>query len=157
MILVGVLLLAMIGLGVWLHKGHLEIIAPSEVIVRAGQDLRVPVSSLRPGKGKLFRIEGQEDDPVRVFVQRQDNGRMVVAFAACRRCQQTGRPSRVVDGQLTCGYCGEPTPILAEGAPLPKEKDCTPLPVQFRIDGDSVVVIAADIQAGRPLFARSQN
>lgn len=157
MLLVGVLLLAMIGLGLWLHRGHLESIAPSEVTVRSGQDLRVRTSDLRPGKGRLFRIEGQEGEPVRVFVQRQDNGRMVVTFAACRRCQRTGRPSRVVDGQLTCGYCGEPMPILAKGAALPKEKDCTPLPVQFRIDGDSIVVSAGDIQAGRPLFARSQN
>jgi uncharacterized membrane protein len=82
---------------------------------------------------------------------------MVIAFAACQRCQRTGHPSRVVDGQLTCGYCGEPMPILAEGAPLPKEKDCTPLPVQFRSYGDSIVARAADIQVGRPLFARSQN
>jgi uncharacterized membrane protein len=48
-------------------------------------------------------------------------------------------------------------PILEEGTALPKEKDCTPVPVQFRIDGDSLVVRAADIEAGRPLFARNQN
>jgi uncharacterized membrane protein len=48
-------------------------------------------------------------------------------------------------------------PILAEGATLPKEEDCTPIPVQFRIEGDSLVVRAADIEAGRPLFARNQN
>jgi hypothetical protein len=30
-------------------------------------------------------------------------------------------------------------------------------PVQFRIEGDSLVVRASDIEAGRPLFAREQN
>ena len=68
MFFVGACLLAMIGLGVWLHRDHLETISPSEVTVRAGQDLRVPVSGLRPGKGQLFRIEGPEGDPVRVVV-----------------------------------------------------------------------------------------
>lgn len=70
---------------------------------------------------------------------------------------EANRPSRVSEGQLICGHCGEPLPILDEGATLPKEKDCATVPVQFRIDGDSLVVRAADIEAGRPLFARIRN
>jgi hypothetical protein len=45
-------------------------------------------------------------------------------------------------------------PLLEEGATLRVEKDCTPVPVPFRIEGDSIVVRAEDIDAGRPLFAR---
>lgn len=81
---------------------------------------------------------------------------MAVTLAACRRCDRARRPSRAADGQLICGHCGEPMPILEEGTPLPVEKDCTPVPVQFRIDGDLLVVRAADIEAGRPLFAKNQ-
>lgn len=130
---------------------------PSEVGVRSGQDLRVPLAELSPGTARIFRMEYQEGQPVRVFVQRQAQGRTVVTFAACPRCDRASRPSRVSEGQLICGHCGEPMPILAEGATLPEEKDCTPIPIQFRIDGGSLVVRAADIEAGRLLLARNQN
>ncbi len=150
-------LLAVFGVGWWLMGRQFEIVPPSEIAVRSGEDLRVPVAELGPGKARIFRIEDQEGGPVRVFVKRQDHGRMVVTFAACRRCDKASRRSRVSDGQLICGHCGEPMPILEEGATLPKENDCTPVPVQFRIDGGSLVVRAADIEAGRPLFARNQN
>lgn len=81
----------------------------------------------------------------------------MVTFAACRRCDRASRRSRVARGQLICGECGEPMPILEEGKTLPTEKDCTPVPIAFRTNGDSLVVRAADIEAGRPLFARNQN
>jgi uncharacterized membrane protein len=150
-------LLAGIGLASWLHLSQHEIVPPSDIAARSGEDLRILVAELSPGKARIFRFEDQKSEPVRVFVMRQDRGRMVVAFAACWRCNRAIRPSRVADGQLICGHCGEPMPILEEGATLPAEKDCTPVPVQFRIDGDSLVVRAADIEAGRPLFARTQN
>ena len=150
-------LLAVIGLATWLHLSQHEFVPPREIAVRSGEDLRVPVADLSPGKAMIFRIDDQKGEPIRVFVKGQDHGRMVVTFAACRRCDRARRPSRVADGQLICGHCGEPMPILEEGATLPVEKDCTPVPVQFRIDGDSLVVRAVDIEAGRPLFARNQN
>jgi len=87
-------------------------------------------------------------------VKARGNDRFVVTFAACRRCDRAARPSRLPNGELICGHCGEPMPLLEEGATLPTEKDCTPVPVPFRIKGDFVVVRAADIDAGRPLFAR---
>lgn len=150
-------LLAVFGLGWWLLGRQFEIVPPSEIAVRSREDLRVPVAELGPGKARIFRVGGQSGGPVRVFVKRQDHGRMVVTFGACRRCDRASRPSHLSDGQLICGYCGEPMPILKEGATLPNEKDCTPVPVQFRIEGDSLVVRAADIEAGRPLFTRTQN
>ena len=155
--LLSAFLLAAIGLGLWLNLSQHEIVPASEILVRSGQDLRIPLAELSLGKARIFKIEEQEDGPIRVFVKRQDHGRVVVTFAACRRCDRANRPSRVSEGQLICGHCGEPMPLLAEGATLAKEKDCTPVPVQFRIDGDSLLVRAADIEAGRPLFARNQN
>jgi uncharacterized membrane protein len=154
---VGAILLAGIGLGVWIHLSQHEFVPPSEIAVRSREDLRVPMAELSPGKARLFRVGDQKAEPILVFVRRQEQGRMVVTFAACRRCYSASRRSRVERGQLICGECGEPMPILEEGKPLPTEKDCTPVPVQFRIDGDSLLVRAADIEAGRPLFARNHN
>lgn len=148
-------LVAVIGLDTWLHLSQHEIVPSDEIAVRSGEDLRFPVAELNPGKARIFRVEAQKGEPIRVFVKRQDHGRMAATFAACRRCDRARRPSRAADGQLICGHCGEPMPILEEGTPLPVEKDCTPVPVQFRIDGDLLVVRAADIEAGRPLFAKN--
>ncbi|MBI5083343.1 MAG: DUF2318 domain-containing protein [Acidobacteria bacterium] len=157
LLLLTVFLLSAIGLGVWLQVGQHEFSPPPEISMRAGEDLRVPVAELGPGKARIFRFDAQNDEPIRVFVGRLGKGRLVTTFAACRRCDRASGRSRVSDGQLICGHCGEPMPILEEGATLPQEKDCTPIPIQFRIEGDSLVVRASDIEAGRPLFARNQN
>lgn len=157
LMLLTLFLLSAIGLGVWLHLGHIEFIPPPEISMSAGEDLRIPVVELSPGRARIFRFDAQNDEPIRVFVGRLGNRRLVATFAACRRCDRASGRSRVSDGQLICGHCGEPMSILEEGATLPQEKDCTPIPVQFRIEGDSLVVRASDIEAGRPLFARDQN
>lgn len=157
LMLLTVFLLLVIGLGVWQHLGQIKFSPPPEISMRAGEDLRIPVVELSPGKARIFRFDAQNGEPIRVFVGRQGNGRLVATFAACRRCDRASGRSRVSDGQLICGHCGEPMPILEEGATLPVEKDCTPMPVQFRTESDSLVVRASDIEAGRPLFARNQN
>ena len=157
LLFVAVFLLTAIALGIWIQLSQHEIVPPKDIVVRSGEDLRVPLADLSPGKAWIYRIEGEKGALVRVFVKRQDHGRMVVTFAACRRCNAATHPSRLSNGQLICGHCGEPMPILEEGATLSNEKDCTPVPVIFRIEADSLVVRAADIEAGRPLFARNQN
>ena len=157
LLLLTVFLLAAIGLGVWLQVGQHEFIPTPETSMRAGEDLRIPVAELSPGKARIFRFDAQINEPIRVFVGHRGNGRLVATFAACRRCDRASGRSRVSDGQLICGHCGEPMPLLEEGATLPQEKDCTPIPVQFKIEGDSLVVRASDIETGRPLFARNQN
>lgn len=157
LLLLTAFLLSAIGLGVWLQMGQHEFSPPPEISMRAGDDLRAPLAELGEGKARIFRFDAQNDEPIRVFVARQGKGRLVATFAACRRCDRDSRRSRVSDGRLICGHCGEPMPILEEGATLPQEKDCTPIPVQFRIEGDSLVVRALDIEAGRALFARNQN
>ncbi len=150
-------LLAAITMGVWIQLSQHEIVPPKDIVVPSGEDLRVPLVDLSPGKAWIYRIEGEKGALVRVFVKRQDHGRMVVTFAACRRCDSVTHPSHLSNGQLICGHCGEPMPLLEEGAALPVERDCTPVPVPFRIEGDSLVVRAADIESGRPLFAKNSN
>ena len=157
LLLLTLFLLSAIGLGVWVHVGQHELSPPPEISMHAGDDLQVPLAELGQGKARIFRFDAQNVEPIRVFVGRLEKGRLVATFAVCRRCDRARGRSRVSDGKLICGHCGEPMPILEEGATLPKEKDCTPIPVQFRTEGDSLVVRASDIETGRPLFARNQN
>ena len=67
-------LLAVFGLRWWLLGRQFKIVPPSEIAVRSGEDLRVPVAELGPGKARIFRVGGQSGGPVRVFVKRQDHG-----------------------------------------------------------------------------------
>jgi hypothetical protein len=50
--LVSTFLLAAIGLMLWFHLRQNEIVPPSEVVVRSGQDLRVPMAELSAGKAR---------------------------------------------------------------------------------------------------------
>lgn len=155
--LVTTFFLAAIGLATWLYLSQLEIIPANEVAVHSGQDLRVPLADLSPGKARLYRIEDEKREPIRLFVKRRGQNDVVVTFAACRRCDRASRPSRLSNGELICGHCGGPMPLLEKGQTLSAEKDCTPVPLPFKIDGDSLIVHAADIESGRPLFTQRKN
>jgi hypothetical protein len=74
-------LLAVFGLGWWLVQ--FKTVPPSEIAVRSGEDLRVPVAELGPGKARIFRVGGQSGGPGRVFVKRQDHAGGHIG--ACRR------------------------------------------------------------------------
>lgn len=152
LLLVAAFLLAAIGLPTSIHLGQHEIVPPQEIITRSGQDLRVLLADLRHDKARLYRVEGENGAPIRLFLKAHDREHVVVTSAACRRCARSARFSHLSNGELICGHCGDPMPLLEEGAKLPDEKDCTPVPVPYRIDGGVVVVQASDIEAGKPLF-----
>lgn len=43
--------------------GQFEIVPPSEIAVRSGEDLRIAVAELGTGTARIFRIEYQEGGP----------------------------------------------------------------------------------------------
>ena len=114
-------LLAVFGLGWWLLGRQFEIVPPSEIAVRSGEDLRVPVAEFGPGKARIFRVGGQSGGPVRVFVKRQDHGRMVVTFGAAGAV--TGRAARAI-------YQMDNSSVVTAGSRCRSSKKARPFPTR---------------------------
>ncbi len=110
-----------------LHREHM--IDPTEVVsISPGQDAAVPLSRLDRQPSLYLDFEGLPE-PHRLLVVRREGGRIEAVFSVCRRCWSYGKPSRYLAGRLVCGHCREGMPMLGPGQQLPKEKDCTPIPV----------------------------
>lgn len=117
-----------IGAGTFLlHREHM--IDSTEVVsIPAGQDAAVPLSRLDRQRSLYLDFEGLPE-PNRLVVIKQPQGGFQATFTVCRRCWSYGKPSRYSAGRLICGHCREGMPMLDPGEDLPREKDCTPVPV----------------------------
>ena len=144
-----------IAFGMWIHFSHHEIAPPKELAFKAGPEARILLDEIPPGSARIVRLEASGAAAVRLFAGRSGNGRVVVTLAECRRCRQASSRSRVIEGRLICGHCGEPMPTLEPGKGLPKEVDCTPIPVAHSIAGNTIVIRAQDLDSSRNLLARN--
>lgn len=144
-----------IAFGMWIHFSHHEIAPPQELAVKAGPEARFSAVEIPPGNARILRLEESGKEPVRLYASRSNDGGLVVTLAECRRCRQASSPSRVIEGRLICGHCGEPMPTLEPGKVLPKEADCTPIPVAHSVAGNTIVIRAQDLDSSRNLLAQN--
>jgi hypothetical protein len=152
LILVFAALAGVCGLATWIHaRLHLGL-PESELAVRVDSEgiIRAPIS-----KGRVVKVEGSGGGPIRLYIYRSDEGAQQVVVAACRRCN-AAKPSQVVQGQLICGYCRRPMPLLRARATLPPEADCTPIPVLHSTDGSFVEVRLSDAEFSQRLIKRGE-
>lgn len=128
---------------------HLEhTIDRTEVIsIPAGQDAAVPLSSLDRYAALYLDFEGLPE-PHRLVVIKQPQGGFQATFTVCRRCSSYGKPSRYSAGRLICGHCREGMPMLDPGEDLPREKDCTPVPVAAQAAGGFLRIRRDDVLRG---------
>jgi hypothetical protein len=144
------------GFIVWIHLSWHGLIPPSEVNVRIDPDGRVRTQLIGKSEARIVRVEGSRGEPIRLYVDRSDDGNPRVTLAACRGCNAAAKPSHVRRGRLVCGYCGQPMPLLPPGAPLPAEADCTPIPVLHYMEGNFVVVGQTDAAASQTILMRGK-
>ncbi|MBI4905164.1 MAG: DUF2318 domain-containing protein [Acidobacteria bacterium] len=120
------MLVAVVGM-VWSHQEQMT--DRAEVVsVPAGEDADVPIARLDKQPALYLDFE-RLPEPHRLLVVRQPQGHIQTVFSVCRRCWSHGKPSRYLAGRLVCGHCREGMPMPGPGQRLPKEKDCTPVPV----------------------------
>lgn len=138
---------------VWVHQEQMT--DRTEVVtVTAGKDVTVPIARLDKRPALYLDLEGLPE-PHRLVVVRQPQNRIQTVFSVCRRCWSYGKPSRYLAGRLVCGHCREGMPMLGPGQQLPKEKDCTPVPVAaqtaegiLRVRHDDVLRAALEFRSG---------
>lgn len=144
-----------IAFGMWIHFSHHEIAPPKELAVKAGPETRILLDEIPQGSARIVRLEASGGAAIRLFAGRSSNERVVMTLAECRRCRHASSPSRVIEGRLICGHCGEPMPTLEPGRVLPKETDCTPIPVAHSIAGNTIVIRAQDLDSSRNMLAQN--
>jgi hypothetical protein len=111
----------------WLHQEQTT--DRTEVVsVPVDQDGAVPISRMDTQSAIYLDFEGLPE-PHRVIVMKQPQGGFQGVFSVCRRCWSYGKLSRYLARGLICGHCQERMPMLDPGKDLPREKDCTPVPV----------------------------
>lgn len=124
--------------------------------VSASGEIRIPVSELSGGKAK-FMEHAAPAGPVRFFAIKGADGVYRVALDACEICFHA-RKGYVQNGdEMVCRQCGNSyPPFLIDEAP----GGCHPIRVPREVDGQHVVVLAADVErihaehASRPPMQR---
>ncbi len=129
-------------LGVWyfIPTGQ---IAPSKALLR-GEDVTVTFGELQPTLPRLYAYPVESGQTAEFFVERDSDDKIVVAFAACRRCYQSGH--YLQGSQILCKRCKEPMERLAPGQTPGPEKDCVQIPIPFERSGDRLVVRANTVR-----------
>lgn len=142
---VGIVILALLGLGFTYAKT--EPTTPVEPLeLSVGGEVRLPLAAL--GENELHRysvdLGGQ---PVRFIAMRLGSGEVVAAFDACVICGSQGYSQE--GGEVLCLHCASaifPPTIGRAGG-------CNPIPLEFTVEGDELVVATSSLAEVADLFA----
>ncbi len=144
----GLVILGALGLSfVYAQPPSLSPAAP----VEAGADgtVRIPLSSFHGTTLRRFQVT-IDGHPVRFIAipiePVEKGGEIATAFDSCLICGPRGYYQ---DGpNITCLHCGSAVYPPSIGQP----GGCNPVPLASRVEGSDLVLTAADLAGGRPLF-----
>jgi high-affinity iron transporter len=152
----GVAILAALGLGFVYSRPPAALSPAVQLAVGADGMVRVPLADFQGTRLRRFvvmmgRTEGTEGTAVRFIAvplddPRQPGAAIATAFDACEICGSKGYYQE--GGNITCLHCGStiyPPSIGQHGG-------CNPIPLPSRREGGQLVLRAADLVAGAPLF-----
>ncbi|HEX9671185.1 MAG TPA: Fe-S-containing protein [Thermoanaerobaculia bacterium] len=142
----GVVILLTLGAG--LVYGRAPLVLSPAAPVAPGPDgaVRIPLAALAEGQLARFRAALPGGD-VRFVAIRLDEREVVTAFDACLICGARGYVQEGVD--VACLHCGSAIYPPSIGQP----GGCNPVPLRARVEGDELVLAAADLAQGATLFA----
>lgn len=112
--------------------------------IKMGTDLTLPVANLKPGKLLLFTYRLSPSMTTQIAVQRVDDGKFRVAFAACRACSRFHHYES--SGNIVCSRCGHPIRLPDLGETPNEKPGCSSVAVMYSIEGEQLVVHAQDIE-----------
>jgi uncharacterized membrane protein len=115
-----------------------------DVALKDGQDLRISLNQLEPGRLYLFHYSGTSNPQNQFVVQRASDGSLAVARTTCRACYSSAHAHYVSAAGLVCGRCKHPMHSPAAHEKPDKAGGCDLIPVPYEVDGDHLVVKARD-------------
>lgn len=122
--------------------------APYPVVSADNGVVRLPLATFDDGKAHYYTyiVNGR---PVEFFILKSADGTVRAAFNACDVCYSFKKGYRQEGDEVVCNNCGRRFPSdqinVVQGG-------CNPSPLNRAMDGDSLVIQAADIAAGLKYF-----
>ncbi len=118
------------------------------VVQAEAGEVRLPVSVVGDGQAHFYTYKGNERD-VNFFVLRSSDGVIRAAFDACDVCFREKKGYRQVGDLMICNNCGQQFPSVKINV---LRGGCNPAPLERQVEGDYLVLRAADIETGAFYF-----
>lgn len=113
-------------------------------VVNEGDALTIPLidkfGDISDGRMRKYSFL-DNGESYRFFIIMRPDGEVTAALDACEICPPTGYVQRAE--YVICKYCNTPIPALTLGQP----GGCNPIPVGYRVEGDTIVLSKRDIVA----------
>jgi len=111
--------------------------------------VRIAVADLAPDDVRFYRFINSGNQEVRFLVGRDDRGELLAAFDASDNDFKMNRGFRVLDGWVSNNKCDTSFRL---GDVMSHPSGCAPVPVRFRVEGDSIVLSEGDLLVGWRYF-----
>jgi uncharacterized membrane protein len=132
--------------GVGIDQREVEL-SPPEPYELAGELALVPLELIDDGHLHRFAYTAADGTEVRFIVIKKNGVAYGVGLDACAVCGPTGYYER--DGKIVCRLCD----VIMNIATIGFKGGCNPIPLEYTLDGGSLVVQAADLEAAASVFA----
>ena len=125
--------------------------APSTTVADAstGVDFTAAAASLADGKARFFQYVTAARRTVRFFMMKSSDGVVRAAADACTVCYRERKGYRQVGDAMVCNNCGKSFPSVDINVVT---GGCNPIPLNRTVDGDRIVVRAADLEQAAEFF-----
>jgi uncharacterized membrane protein len=110
--------------------------------------VKLPIADVNDGKAHFYTYKGNGRD-VNFFVLRSSDGVIRAAFDACDVCYREKKGYTQVGDLMVCNNCGQQFPSVKINV---LKGGCNPAPLDRAVQGDYLVLKAADIETGAFYF-----
>jgi uncharacterized membrane protein len=151
LVLAGVALVAVIAVAAVVvlgRGGGAETATAAAPVAAGGADVTIPVADLADGQAKYYSYDAGGVE-VKYFVLKSSDGEYRAAFDACDVCYPNKKGYSQQGGVMVCNNCGQQFDSTQINE---KRGGCNPSPIERTVDGQSLVLKTADLQAGVKYF-----
>ncbi len=110
--------------------------------------VRLPTADFADGQARFYTYQGGAK-AISFFVLQGSDGALRAAYDACDVCYSFKKGYHQEDDVMVCNNCGNRFPSVRINV---ETGGCNPSPLKMQVQGDTIVIQAADIEAGARYF-----
>jgi uncharacterized membrane protein len=134
----------------FIYAKSVTALSPPVKVAVVNGEVRIALSEVIADDLNRFSADIQ-GHPVRFFLMRKTDGKIVALFDACQICGPEGYYRS--GNRVICKNCGAPMNVQSLG----QTGGCNPVPLKSSENGSEVVITAADLAGGTSLFTPKQH